>query len=113
MERGGSGADDDRARVLRRNSGSPQGTVYDYQCVMVASNRDQAQHALHYEAHVPDGEIKLDDLGYGWAPHSGRLTSDQQRYFLVLLNEYLRATGDASSSTRPDGVQRSRRRGFN
>ena len=48
---------------------------------------------------VPDGEIKLDDLGFGWAPHSGRLTSDQQLYFFLLLNEYLRATGDASILT--------------
>jgi cellobiose phosphorylase len=48
---------------------------------------------------VPDGEIKLDDLGFGWAPHSGRLTSDQQLYFFLLLNEYLCATGDASILT--------------
>jgi cellobiose phosphorylase len=90
----------------------PQGTVYDYQWGMVASNRDQAQHALPMcytnpaiarstlryimKRTVPDGEIKLDDLGFGWAPHSGRLTSDQQLYFFLLLNEYLRATGDGS-----------------
>ena len=93
----------------------PQGTVYDYQWGMVASNRDQAQHALPMchtnpaiarstlryimKRTVPDGEIKLDDLGFGWAPHSGRLTSDQQLYFFLLLNEYLRATGDASILT--------------
>jgi cellobiose phosphorylase len=50
---------------------------------------------------LPDGEIKLDDQGFGWAPHSGRLTSDQQLYFFLLLNEYLRATGDASILTEP------------
>jgi Glycosyl hydrolase 36 superfamily, catalytic domain len=93
----------------------PQGTVYDYQWGTVASNRDQAQHALPMchtnpaiarstlryimKRTVPDGEIKLDDLGFGWAPHSGRLTSDQQLYFFLLLNEYLRATGDASILT--------------
>jgi cellobiose phosphorylase len=93
----------------------PQGTVYDYEWGMVASNRDQAQHALPLchtnpaiarstlryimKRTVPDGEIKLDDLGFGWAPHSGRLTSDQQLYFFLLLNEYLRATGDASILT--------------
>jgi cellobiose phosphorylase len=93
----------------------PQGTVYDYQWGMMASNRDQAQHALPMchtnpaiarstlryimKRTVPDGEIKLDDLGFGWAPHSGRLTSDQQLYFFLLLNEYLRATSDASILT--------------
>jgi cellobiose phosphorylase len=93
----------------------PQGTVYDYQWGMVLSNRDQAQHALPMchinpaiarstlryimKRIVPDGEIKLDDIGFGWAPHSGRLTSDQQLYFFLLLNEYLRATGDASILT--------------
>jgi len=48
---------------------------------------------------LPDGEIKLDDLGFGWCPHGPRLTSDQQLYFFMLLNEYLRATGDKSILT--------------
>ncbi|HKF47722.1 MAG TPA: hypothetical protein VKB38_10225 [Terracidiphilus sp.] len=90
----------------------PQGTTYDYQWGDMASSRDLAQQALPMchtnpaiarstlrfimKRTVPDGEIKLDDLGFGWAPHSGRLTSDQQLYFFLLLNEYLRATGDAS-----------------
>lgn len=90
----------------------PQGTVYDYQWGWVASSRDLAQQALPMchtnpaiarstlryimKRTIPDGEIKLDDIGFGWAPHSGRLTSDQQLYFFLLLNEYLRATGDAS-----------------
>jgi cellobiose phosphorylase len=90
----------------------PQGTVYDYEWGDVASSRDLAQQALPMchinpaiarstlrfimKRTVPDGEIKLDDQGFGWAPHSGRLTSDQQLYFFLLLNEYLRATGDAS-----------------
>jgi len=90
----------------------PQGTVYDYQWGNMASSRDLAQQALPFchtnpaiarstlrfimKRTIPDGEIKLDDLGFGWAPHSGRLTSDQQLYFFLLLNEYLRATKDAT-----------------
>ena len=90
----------------------PQGTVYDYQWGNMASSRDLAQHALPLchtnpalarsvlryimKRTIPDGEIKLDDLGFGWAPHSGRLTSDQQLYFFLLLNEYLRATKDVT-----------------
>ena len=93
----------------------PQGTVYDYQWGNMASSRDLAQHALPLcytnptlarsvlryimKRTIVDGEIKLDDLGYGWAPHSGRLTSDQQLYFFLLLNEYLRATKDATILT--------------
>jgi cellobiose phosphorylase len=93
----------------------PQGTVYDYHWGSVISNRDLAQQALPMchinpaiarstlryimKRTIADGEIKLDDLGFGWAPHSGRLTSDQQLYFFLLLNEYLRATHDASILT--------------
>jgi cellobiose phosphorylase len=93
----------------------PQGTVYDYEWGNVTSSRDLAQQALPMchtnpaiarstlryimKRTIPDGEIKLEDLGFGWAPHSGRLTSDQQLYFFLLLNEYLRATGDASILT--------------
>ncbi|MCL2659122.1 MAG: twin-arginine translocation signal domain-containing protein [Acidobacteriaceae bacterium] len=93
----------------------PQGTIYDYAWGLLASSRDLAQQALPLchtnpalarstlrfimKRTIPDGEIKLDDAGYGWAPHSGRLTSDQQLYFFLLLNEYLRATGDASILT--------------
>lgn len=93
----------------------PQGMTYDYQWGMMASSRDLAQQALPFchfnpalargtlrfimKRTIPDGEIKLDDVGFGWAPHSGRLTSDQQLYFFLLLNEYLRTTGDASILT--------------
>jgi len=93
----------------------PQGTVYDYEWGNMASSRDLAQQALPMchtnpaiarstlrfimKRTIPDGEIKLDDMGFGWAPHSGRLTSDQQLYFFLLLNEYLRATGDATILT--------------
>ena len=88
----------------------PQGMVYDYGWGMMASSRDLAQQALAFchtnpalarstlrfimKRTLPDGEIKLDDLGFGWCPHGPRLTSDQQLYFFLLLNEYLRVTGD-------------------
>jgi cellobiose phosphorylase len=93
----------------------PQGMVYDYEWGMMASSRDLAQQALPFchtnpalarstlrfimKRTLPDGEIKLDDLGFGWCPHGPRLTSDQQLYFFLLLNEYLRVTGDKSILT--------------
>jgi cellobiose phosphorylase len=93
----------------------PQGTVYDYEWGNMASSRDLAQHALPLchinpavarsvlryimKRTIPDGEIKLDDLGFGWAPATGRMTSDQQLYFFLLLNEYLRDTKDRSILT--------------
>jgi hypothetical protein len=93
----------------------PQGTVYDYLWGLMASSRDLAQHALPLchtnpklarsvlrfimKRTVPDGEIKLNDEGYGWAAHGPMLTSDQQLYFFMLLAEYLRATGDTSILT--------------
>jgi hypothetical protein len=90
----------------------PQGTVYDYTWGMFASSRDLAQHALPLchtnpavarsvvrylmKRTVPDGEIKLNDEGFGWSPSGAQQTSDQQLFFFLLLAEYLRATGDAS-----------------
>jgi cellobiose phosphorylase len=88
----------------------PQGCMYDYVWGVVASNRDQAQQALPLchtnpalarstlryilKRTVPDGEIKLMDQGFGWVASTPMQTSDQQLYFFILLNEYLRATGD-------------------
>jgi len=93
----------------------PQGMVYDYGWGNMASSRDLAQQALPLchtnpalarstlrfimKRTLPDGEIKLDDLGFGWTPHGARLTSDQQLYFFMLLNEYLRVTGDRTILT--------------
>jgi cellobiose phosphorylase len=90
----------------------PQGTVYDYMWGLTASSRDHAQHALPLchtdpplaksvlrflmKRMLPDGEVKLNDEGYGWSPHGPMLTSDQQLYFLMLLAEYVRATRDTS-----------------
>lgn len=93
----------------------PQGTVYDYVWGDMTCSRDLAQHALpmcHLNPAIArnvlrylmkrtmaDGEIKTDDYGFGWAPDGGRLTSDQQLYLFLLLNEYLRKTKDATILT--------------
>ncbi|MGI0133601.1 MAG: GH36-type glycosyl hydrolase domain-containing protein, partial [Candidatus Micrarchaeaceae archaeon] len=93
----------------------PQGCMYDYVWGVVASNRDQAQQALPLchtnpalarstlryilKRTVPDGEIKLMDQGFGWAPSSSMQTSDQQLYFFMLLTEYLRVTKDTAFLT--------------
>jgi len=90
----------------------PQGTVYDYTWGIFASSRDLAQHALPLchtnpalarsvlrylmKRTVPDGEIKLNDEGFGWSPSGAQQTSDQQLFFFLLLAEYLRVTGDGS-----------------
>jgi cellobiose phosphorylase len=90
----------------------PQGTMYDYIWGWMASSRDLAQQALPLchtnpelarstlrfimKRTLPDGEIKLNDEGYGWASHTAMLTSDQQLHFFLLLNEYLRKTKDFS-----------------
>jgi Glycosyl hydrolase 36 superfamily, catalytic domain len=90
----------------------PQGTVYDYTWGNMASSRDLAQHALPLchtnprvarsvlrflmKRTVPDGEIKLNDEGFGWSPSGAQQTSDQQLFFFLLLAEYLRVTRDVS-----------------
>ena len=90
----------------------PQGTVYDYTWGNMASSRDLAQHALPLchtnpaiarsvlrflmKRTVPDGDIKLNDEGFGWSPSGAQQTSDQQLFFFLLLAEYLRVTKDAS-----------------
>jgi cellobiose phosphorylase len=90
----------------------PQGTVYDYIWGNMLSSRDLAQHALPLchtnpgvarsvlrflmKRTVPDGEIKLNDEGFGWSPSGAQQTSDQQLFFFLLLAEYLRVTKDSS-----------------
>jgi Glycosyl hydrolase 36 superfamily, catalytic domain len=90
----------------------PQGTVYDYTWGNMASSRDLAQHALPLchtnpsvarsvlrflmKRTVPDGDIKLNDEGFGWSPSGAQQTSDQQLFFFLLLAEYLRVTKDTS-----------------
>ena len=90
----------------------PQGTMYDYLWGWTGSMRDQAQHALpfcHFNPAIarstlrfimkrtlPDGNILLNDGGFGWSPSGAQQTSDQQLYFFMLLAEYLRVTHDYS-----------------
>lgn len=88
----------------------PQGTAYDYDWGLSASTRDHNQHGLAACYYNPElaksilrmvmkrtthkGEILLTDLGYGYNSHLNYFTSDQQLYFINLLNEYLRITED-------------------
>ena len=93
----------------------PEGSMYENIWGVVASSRDQAQHALPLchtnpalarstlryilKRTLPDGEVKLNDQGFGWVPSGAQQTSDQQLFFFLLLAEYLRVTGDASILT--------------
>jgi cellobiose phosphorylase len=97
----------------------PQGTDYDYTWGMVGSMRDQAQHALPFchtnpaiarstlrfimKRTLPDGNILLNDGGFGWSPSGAQQTSDQQLYLFLLLAEYLRVTRDHTILTEPIG----------
>jgi len=97
----------------------PQGTVYDYQWGWVGSMRDQAQHALPFchtnpaiarstlrfimKRTLPDGNIMLNDRGFGFSPSGAQQTSDQQLYLFLLLAEYLRVTRDPTILTEPIG----------
>jgi hypothetical protein len=90
----------------------PQGSMYDYIWGLMASSRDLAQQALPFchtnpaiarstlrfimKRTLPDGDIQLNDQGYGWSASGAQQTSDQQLYFFLLLAEYLRATGNAT-----------------
>jgi len=97
-------------REYYRETVVPQGTMYDYLWGWMASSRDLAQQALPFchtnpalarstlcfimKRTLPDGEIKLNDEGYGWVGHAAMQTSDQQLHFFLLLAEYLRKTHD-------------------
>lgn len=88
----------------------PQGTIYDYDWGCHASARDNFQHALplvYYNQTLaksilrymlkrttPFGEIRLIEIGNGYADNERYFTSDQQLYFFLLLSEYLRVTKD-------------------
>ncbi|MBQ7981122.1 MAG: hypothetical protein IJ305_05880, partial [Oscillospiraceae bacterium] len=88
----------------------PQGTIYDYHWGQHASARDNFQHALplvYYNPKLaksvlrymlkrttPFGEIRLIEMGNGYADNDRYFTSDQQLYFFLLLSEYLRVTKD-------------------
>lgn len=90
----------------------PQGTIYDYDWGAHASARDNFQHALPLVYCHPAlaksvlrymckrttafGEIRLIELGNGYADNERYFTSDQQLFFFLLLTEYLRVTGDVA-----------------
>ena len=87
-----------------------QGTIYDYDWGIRASARDNFQHALPLIYTNPalarsiliymskritsNGEIRLEECGYGYSSSRVYTTSDQQLWFLNLLSEYLRVTKD-------------------
>lgn len=90
----------------------PQGTAYDYHWGIRVCYRDHAQLALSLCYYNPqlarsvlryvakkifaNGEIKNDELGYGVCTSRMFVQSDNQLYFLYLLAEYLRITGDTA-----------------
>jgi cellobiose phosphorylase len=87
-----------------------QGTAYVFDWGVLASARDDFQHALPLCYYNPDlaksvlrymrkrttplGEIRLIETGYGVATPWEFNTSDQQLYYFLLLTEYLRITND-------------------
>jgi cellobiose phosphorylase len=97
----------------------PQGSMYDYIWGEMASSRDLAQQALPFcrinpaiarstlrfimKRTLPDGNIQLNDQGFGWSAAGAQQTSDQQLYFFLLLAEYLRVTRDTSILTEQIG----------
>ncbi len=87
-----------------------QGTSYVFDWGVLASARDDFQHALplcYYNPELakstlrymrkrttPWGEIRLIETGYGQAVAWDFNTSDQQLFYFLLLTEYLRITED-------------------
>ena len=79
----------------------PQGAIYDYDLGVHASARDNFQHALplvYYNPKLvrsvlcymlkrttPFGEIRLIEVGNGYASNERYFTSDQQLFFFLLL----------------------------
>jgi len=88
----------------------PQGSVYAYHLGQNASNRDHLQHALpliythpalaksciHYamKHSLSDGEIKRQNIGFGYCDPSIYMESDPQLYIFMTVGEYLRVTSD-------------------
>lgn len=88
----------------------PQGTVYAYHQGFNASNRDHLQHLLplihtrpdlaksclrHAMKHsLHDGEIKRQNIGYGYSDPGIYMESDPQLYMFMAVAEYLRITRD-------------------
>ncbi|WP_028611567.1 GH36-type glycosyl hydrolase domain-containing protein [Paenibacillus harenae] len=88
----------------------PQGSVYAYHLGENASNRDHLQHCLPLVYTNPplaksciryamkhtsrDGEIKRQNIGYGYSDPGIYMESDAQLYMFMAVGEYLRETGD-------------------
>ncbi|KGE18729.1 GH36-type glycosyl hydrolase domain-containing protein [Paenibacillus wynnii] len=88
----------------------PQGTVYAYHLGENASNRDHLQHALPLMYTNPklakssiryammhsstDGEIKRQNIGFGYSDPGVYMESDEQIYMFMAVAEYLRITGE-------------------
>ncbi|MFC4776275.1 GH36-type glycosyl hydrolase domain-containing protein [Paenibacillus sp. GCM10023252] len=88
----------------------PQGSVYAYHLGENASNRDHLQHSLPLIYTNPklakssiryamkhssqDGEIKRQNIGFGYSNPSVYMESDPQLYMYMAVSEYLRVTED-------------------
>lgn len=88
----------------------PQGSVYAYHLGQNASNRDHLQHLLPMiycnpalakscirfavKHTLENGEIKRQDIGYGYCDPGIYMESDAQIYMFMAVGEYLRLTGD-------------------
>lgn len=88
----------------------PQGSVYAYHLGQNASNRDHLQHAMPLIFTNPplaksciryamkhshaDGEIKRQNIGFGYCDPGIYMESDPQLYMFMAVGEYLRVTGD-------------------
>lgn len=88
----------------------PQGSVYAYHLGQNASNRDHLQHSLPMIYSNPklaksciryamkhtldDGEIKRQNIGYGYCDPGVYMESDPQLYMFLAVGEYLRVTKD-------------------
>ncbi|MDU0202156.1 hypothetical protein ACYEXS_17960 [Paenibacillus sp. MAH-36] len=90
----------------------PQGSVYAYHLGENASNRDHLQHCLPLIYTHPqlaksciryamkhtsrDGEIKRQNIGFGYSDPGVYMESDAQLYMFQAVSEYLRVTKDVS-----------------
>ncbi|WNR42800.1 hypothetical protein [Paenibacillus roseipurpureus] len=90
----------------------PQGSVYAYHLGENASNRDHLQHCLPLIYTHPqlaksclryamkhsarDGEIKRQNIGFGYSDPGVYMESDAQLYMFQAVSEYLRVTRDYS-----------------
>lgn len=88
----------------------PQGSVYAYHLGQNASNRDHLQHMMplsytnpglakscirYAMMHTsPDGEIKRQNVGFGYSDPGVYMESDPQLYMFMAVGSYLSVTGD-------------------